>query len=665
MRWLALCTLLACDGEDPKDEPTGDDPTDADTDADSDADTDADADTDSDTDVPPLDCVDGTLDQPLPMSLSGSTAGAGDDWSPACSAGEGEDVALSFVAPSTGRFLFDTLGSSFDTVLYVLDGCDGGELSCNDDYGGPTSAAPADLEAGQGVVVVVDGFQEAGAFTLHVGEIPAVESSCEDGLDEDFDGRLDCLDPDCPPCSDCADQVLGAPPSSVSGNTTGAPDTSIGSCDVSVGIGASDTQVAFTAPADGRYAFHLTEDTQFDSVLYVLDGCGGLELGCDDYFDAFGSLGQETVVVELVANQYVVAVVDGFAGFSGDFELEVTQPPAVESTCDDGQDEDFDDLVDCLDTDCVNMAHCAPACPDLALVGLGSVSGSTWGYAHESKGSCDLGYTDAADVQISFVAPSDAVYIFQMTGDTGYDSLLYVLDGCGGLELGCSDSFWGSGELVAVRLSSGQTAIAVVDGAQGQSGSFELLVSQATADELGLCGDGLDNDADFSTDCWDTDCTDDVACQEICDDNVDQNGDGMFDCMDVDCKGEVVCEELCPELALTGALPLQVAGDNLGAADNSVSSCNANPGSDTTYTFTAPSAGTYTIDTIGTGLDTVLYVLDSCGGLELACNDDIDVTTGDFQSELQVTLSAGQTVIVVVDSYNNWASGPYLLNVSL
>jgi hypothetical protein len=666
MRWLILCTLLACSGESPKDSAPGDDPgDDPGGDADTDADSDADTDTDADTDVPQLDCVDGALDSEVPQSLAGSTTGAGDDWSPACSAGDGEDIAFSFVAPSAGRFLFDTLDSSFDTVLYVLDGCEGGELACNDDYGGPTSAAPADLEAGQGVVVVVDGFQETGAFTLHVSEIPAIEGQCEDGLDEDFDGRSDCLDPDCPPCSDCADLLLGAAPSSISGTTAGEPDSAIGSCDTSFGVPAPDVHVGFTAPVQGRYAFRLTENTEFDSILYVLDGCGGTELGCDDYFDAFGSLGQEVVVVELAVNQYVVAVVDGYSGLSGDFELEVVMPPLVESACAWRPDEDLDGLADCLDPDCAAVGTCVPACPDLALVSAsGSVSATTWGYPDETQGSCDFGYFDATDVQISFTAPVEASYVFQLATDTEFDTVLYVLDACGGAELGCAD-FWGTGELLALRLSAGQQVVAVVDGSQGQSGAFELVVGQATANEVGLCFDSLDNDADLLADCFDPDCAAEPACGEVCDDDLDDNGDGLVDCLDVTCKGEAVCEELCPELVLSGALPLQVAGNNLGATDNYVGSCNANIASDTTYTFTAPSAGTYTIDTIGTGLDTVLYVQDVCGGVELACNDDIDVMAGDFQSELQVTLAAGQTVIVVVDGYSSWSAGPYLLNVSL
>lgn len=42
----------------------------------------------------------------------------------------------------------------------------------------------------------------------------------------------------------------------------------------------SDQSVAFTAPSDGTYGFALSTDTAFDSVLYLIDGCDGPELGC-------------------------------------------------------------------------------------------------------------------------------------------------------------------------------------------------------------------------------------------------------------------------------------------------------------------------------------------------------------------------------------------------
>ncbi|MFO0714172.1 MAG: CAP domain-containing protein [Sandaracinus sp.] len=136
----------------------------------------------------------------IPLDLSSSTAMEADDFAPSCGAGAGgRDVAFEFTAPEAGRYEISTAGSSFDTVLSVRRGCDGAEITCNDDVrpGMDTrSAVSVDLEACETVVIVVDAFgpSEAGDVQLHV---TARESACDDGLDNDGDGAPDCADTDC------------------------------------------------------------------------------------------------------------------------------------------------------------------------------------------------------------------------------------------------------------------------------------------------------------------------------------------------------------------------------------------------------------------------------------------------------------------------------------
>ena len=112
-------------------------------------------------------------------------------------AGRAAEATYAFVAPHTGTFFVSTAGSRYDTVLYVRDGsCTGRELACDDDQGGRgTSALQLELDTGQRVVVVVDGFDGAGGrFQL---SIEGVEERCDDGVDDDSDGLVDCDDDDC------------------------------------------------------------------------------------------------------------------------------------------------------------------------------------------------------------------------------------------------------------------------------------------------------------------------------------------------------------------------------------------------------------------------------------------------------------------------------------
>lgn len=84
-----------------------------------------------------------------------------------------------------------------------------------------------------------------------------------------------------------------------------------------------------------------------------------------------------------------------------------------------------------------------------------------------------------------------------------------------------------------------------------------------------------------------------------------------------------------------------------------------------TWSFEAPATGTYTFDTLGSvGYDTVLSVLDGCGGATLGCSDDT-VPGAIQQSTVTVDLVVGQTVIVVVDGWGAASryDGDYVLAV--
>lgn len=135
--------------------------------------------------------------------------------------------------------------------------------------------------------------------------------------------------------------------------------------------------------------------------------------------------------------------------------------------------------------------------------------------------------------------------------------------------------------------------------------------------------------------------------------------DGMMCVLDYICVWEFV-PGLCPDEDLGNTVPQSVMGDNFGLKDDWQPSCGPG-GHDASYQFTASADGTYVFDTAGSAIDTVLGVLDGCGGPELDCNDD--VAMGDPTSEITIVLTAGQSVIIVVDTFDA-VSGPFNLNVS-
>jgi len=117
---------------------------------------------------PPTSCPDATLDGDtltvsgdLPEPVTGIFDGCATAYGP---------VLYAWTAPATGTWRFDTVGSEGDTVLYLLDGCEGASLACNDDSSGLQSVIEADLEAGQEVVVAVGSFGgRTRSYVLNIG----------------------------------------------------------------------------------------------------------------------------------------------------------------------------------------------------------------------------------------------------------------------------------------------------------------------------------------------------------------------------------------------------------------------------------------------------------------------------------------------------------------
>ena len=100
-------------------------------------------------------------------------------------------------------------------------------------------------------------------------------------------------------------------------------------------------------------------------------------------------------------------------------------------------------------------------------------------------------------------------------------------------------------------------------------------------------------------------------------------------------------------------------GSTLRAGDDSQPSCAEFRAPDRAFRWQAPSAGTFVFETAGSGFNTVLAILSDCGGRELACNDD----WADPRSQVEVSLGRGESVIIVVDGYDEGSAGEFVVNI--
>lgn len=152
----------------------------------------------------------------------GDTTGNTNNTEGTCGGGAGEAVFF-FVLTEPSRVILDSIGSEFDSVLYVRSGsCESGaEVGCDDDSGGVFFSARLDftlLYPGT-YFVFLDGFTidpfggpNEGAFQLNVEIIENPPEICDDIIDNDGDVYADCADPDCTTAPGCAGCNAGANP---------------------------------------------------------------------------------------------------------------------------------------------------------------------------------------------------------------------------------------------------------------------------------------------------------------------------------------------------------------------------------------------------------------------------------------------------------------------
>ncbi len=122
------------------------------------------------------------------------------------------------------------------------------------------------------------------------------------------------------------------------------------------------------------------------------------------------------------------------------------------------------------------------------------------------------------------------------------------------------------------------------------------------------------------------------------------------------------------------------SGNLLGATLDGTATCGSSAGNpDVWYRFTTcgpcilnvSTCGTHDLGGVDAGTDTALAIFDSCGGTQLACNDDaLDgacgaADLGNFRdSLLAFPLGAGQTVLIRVSKYAATPAGPFVIKVS-
>ncbi len=261
--------------------------------------------------------------------------------------------------------------------------------------------------------------------------------------------------------------------------------------------------------------------------------------------------------------------------------------------------------LDGIDQDCDGLdgANGTCACPVTVTVPSTTTGNTTTGTS-STYGSCASSSGAGREVVHRLVLTESMDLVFMASG-TGVYPYLYVRQGsCTGPELGCVAYTTGQ-----IRLSLGPGTYYVFVDAYSASygGAYELSIFE-TVTPIPVAGN------------------------DTCATAYNLTADGVY------------------------------GGNNSLLTDTTRGGCTSSTGGrDAWFWFSLASSRTVTLDTSGTGYDTILFIRQTtCTGTEVGCDDD---SGAGLNSMLSRTLSAG-TYYVVVDGYAASSTGDYVLSVT-
>ncbi len=187
------------------------------------------------------------------------------------------------------------------------------------------------------------------------------KESCGDGLDNDEDGFVDCLDDECATAVACTDSCGGAQiatiPAFPFANLLGRPNVLTSSCAPS---GGSEMVYQVQVPTDG--------DVSVQFSPFSFDGAFSVRTDCNDAASEIlcvnnGGNGQtENGSFPGVAGSTYYVIFESTTPTGGDFFSATIDQPQPEDFCEDFWDDDFDGYLDCDDpTSCKGISFsCTP-----------------------------------------------------------------------------------------------------------------------------------------------------------------------------------------------------------------------------------------------------------------------------------------------------------------
>jgi subtilisin-like proprotein convertase family protein len=232
-------------------------------------------------------------------------------------------------------------------------------------------------------------------------------------------------------------------------NTEADTDTAVVIC-VGEDFTGSDVWFRYT-PSQSRRAIFDTCNSNFDTIITLIDECGGLELVCSNNQCGADGLQSRVPFDVSVGTSYLVRVA-GYFGATGTGALRIAFQAGLSN-----------DL-----------------CANATAIGEGTFPFNTDGANTDGEASC--GSSGSHDIWYRYTPSGTGVATIQTCGAGNLlDSVLSVYTGCGGTELACNDDAQCAGGASRVTLitQAGSTYLIRIAGFDGSVGSGNLNVSFA------------------------------------------------------------------------------------------------------------------------------------------------------------------------------------------
>ncbi len=191
------------------------------------------------------------------------------------------DRWFSFTPVTSGNYRLETCGANYDTVMTMFDGCGGSELACNNDYNtGPTTGCTSSrsrigsvaLTAGQSYRIRIAAPLSAFLSNTSVMNLSITTAPASVANDT---------------CANATIAVAGPNPFDL----LEATNDTVASCSTAA---SRDVWFRYQQPFTGNIKMS-TCGTTLNTVLSVVDGCGGFEFGCNDNAGITGCSNQSII----------------------------------------------------------------------------------------------------------------------------------------------------------------------------------------------------------------------------------------------------------------------------------------------------------------------------------------------------------------------------------